>query len=364
MSITAYTGLPGSGKSFTVVKNVILPALKEGRTVWTNIPLHDELVEQECGRTAVSFDVKDIIENPGWFSDVLPKGATLVIDECWRLWPSGLKANNAQESHKSFLAEHRHMVGDDGRSTEIVLVTQDVAQLAAFVRQLIEKTFRTKKLDAVGQSKRFRLDIFEGAVTGANPPLDKRVREIYGEYSPDVYKFYKSHTKSETGAAGNEEKADGRANILKGGTMKAILIAPFVLLPLVILGGIKTYKNFNPEKGSKVTTEASSISSGDVAAEPAPRRSREKGFLDDKVVEIVWNVKNSESIDYRFRVTQNDNRTTLGLNELFVLGYEVRPINECLAVITGHGLAVYAMCARHDEPKGFIASAVDGATGS
>ncbi|EEQ1743507.1 zonular occludens toxin, partial [Escherichia coli] len=37
MSIFAYVGVPGSGKSYEVVSNVIVPAICEGRRVVTNI---------------------------------------------------------------------------------------------------------------------------------------------------------------------------------------------------------------------------------------------------------------------------------------------------------------------------------------
>ncbi|MCU7813401.1 MAG: hypothetical protein KZQ77_19520, partial [Candidatus Thiodiazotropha sp. (ex Notomyrtea botanica)] len=42
MAIVTYVGLPGSGKSYSVVEHVILPALKNNRTVCTNIPLNKE----------------------------------------------------------------------------------------------------------------------------------------------------------------------------------------------------------------------------------------------------------------------------------------------------------------------------------
>ena len=38
MSIVGYSGLPGSGKSYGVVENVVIPALEAGRHIITNIP--------------------------------------------------------------------------------------------------------------------------------------------------------------------------------------------------------------------------------------------------------------------------------------------------------------------------------------
>ena len=37
MAISAYVGVPGSGKSYEVVKSVILPAIATGRRVVSNV---------------------------------------------------------------------------------------------------------------------------------------------------------------------------------------------------------------------------------------------------------------------------------------------------------------------------------------
>jgi zona occludens toxin len=227
MSITAYTGLPGHGKTYGVVENVILPALKKGLTVYSNIPMREDLLTRFPGEY-VHFDIEHATEEQGYLSS-MDGGAVIVLDECWRLWPSGLKANNAPELHKSFLAEHRHKVGKNGASQQIVLVTQDLAQLAAFVRQLVEKTFRVRKLDEVGMEKAFRLDIYSGAATGQNPPGEP-IRRIPGKYREEVYQYYYSHTQSETGEAGDESKIDDRANLLKSGLIKIGLPASIAVV--------------------------------------------------------------------------------------------------------------------------------------
>ncbi len=359
MTISIYSGLPGSGKSYTVVSNVIIPALKEKRKIYTNIPLDLDSIKSEYGQDVFQFETRDIIDNPRWFDEVLPAGALIVLDEAWRLWPSGLKANRVEESHKAFLAEHRHRVGADNRSTEIVLVSQDAAQLAAFVRQLIEKTYRAKKLDVVGQAKKYRLDIYEGAVTGANPPLDKRVREIYGEYKPEIYRLYKSHTQSQTGEAGNEERADNRANVLKGGTFKAILVAIVVLPVLVFFGARQTYKNYHPEE-TKI--EAAQNSDLQLQQQPVEPRKPKNKFFDGKNVRIVYNNTSAQTVDYRVEVKGDGQRVVLGLNDLALLGVEVSPINECLIKLIGDGFVLFVMCTDY-EYRSTFARVGDGITG-
>ena len=188
MAITAFVGLQGSGKSYSAVSEVILPALKDGRKIFTNIPLVIDQLPPGASELAVQFDMQDLIDNPNWFDDKFEPGAIILIDELWRLWPSGLKANNALEQHKEFLSMHRHKVGSNGRSSEIYLLTQDLSQIANFARVLVDKTYRTTKLDVIGKPNSYRVDIFQGPVTGPSPPIAKRLREIYGKYKPEVIK--------------------------------------------------------------------------------------------------------------------------------------------------------------------------------
>ena len=112
MAISAYVGMPGHGKSYGVVENVIIPALKANRNVFSNIPMHDEYCIENYGSKTTYFEMQDVIDNPNWFTEVFVSGSIIVLDELWRLWAAGVKANNVLEQHKSFLAEHRHMVGE------------------------------------------------------------------------------------------------------------------------------------------------------------------------------------------------------------------------------------------------------------
>ncbi|WP_423824063.1 zonular occludens toxin domain-containing protein [Salinisphaera sp. SPP-AMP-43] len=219
MAITAYTGRPGAGKSYGVVANVVLPALENGRRVWTNIPLKLDVIRESYPNADVTvFETRELEENPAYAIDVIPKGSIVIIDEAWRLWPAGMKPAQVPNAYKTFLAEHRHRVGDNGESMEIVIVTQDLSQIATFARDLTDKTFIAEKLDTVGASKRFKLVVCQGAVKGDSPPSKRYIRTIQGKYKSEVYRYYQSHTlaDSSSGEAGLEVAADGRANILKG----------------------------------------------------------------------------------------------------------------------------------------------------
>lgn len=217
MSILAYVGLPGSGKSYDVVANQIMPALQDGRRVVTNIPLNRDAIREVTPKgEIVDLPMDAIIGEPHKIDDYATPGCLLVIDEVWRLWPAGEKTNNIPQAYKSLLAEHRHRVDVEGRSMQIVFATQDLSQVAAFARQLVEQTFHHTKLSDLGASGSYRIDVFHGAVTGAVPPVQNRLREMYGKYKPSIFKLYQSHTMSKSSESGAyEASVDGRGQIWK-----------------------------------------------------------------------------------------------------------------------------------------------------
>ncbi len=222
MAIDAYVGKPGHGKSYGVVEHVIIPSLKQGRHVVTNIPLNLDALLMDFGGTAEQL--------PGdWFeredlADLVPPGAALVLDDLWRRWPKGQKANIAPLKDKALLAEHRHRVDAKGRSMRVVMVTQDLDQLAAWACTLIETTYRMVKL-----SKRvYRVDVYRGAAKGERPPKTMRTRQTAGRFKPAIYPYYQSATHSETGEVGDESSADGRGSFLRSwGFWSLVIFASF-----------------------------------------------------------------------------------------------------------------------------------------
>lgn len=209
MAIDAYVGKPGHGKSYGVVEHVVIPSMKQGRHIVTNIPLNiDELVRDFGGSASQLpenwFDIQDL-------SDLVPNGSVLILDEVWRRWPKGQKANQANISDKALLAEHRHRVDESGNSMRVVLVTQDLSQIAAWACTLIETTYRVKKFSR----KVFRVDVFDGYVTGDSPPKSKLVRQTGGKFNKKVFEYYSSATQSKSGGVGDETTADGRSSVVR-----------------------------------------------------------------------------------------------------------------------------------------------------
>lgn len=367
MTITAYTGLPGHGKSYGVVENVIAPALKELRQVFTNIPMNEEICLSRYGMAVTQFDIKDIIENSAWWSEVFVPGSLIVIDEIWQLWPAGTNARNVRDQDKSFLAEHRHLVGENGLATEIVFVTQDLSQIANFARSLIETTFRVTKLTNLGLKNHYRVDVYYGAVTGASPPISKRVSEIQGKFKKEVYALYKSHTKSMTGSAGNENRVDGRFNVLKGLNFRLGIAAGVVALCFAAYLIPKTLKAYNYDSTTVKATDNPDLSAtptGELPSTPIISSSRKQHikFLSEADdIYISYNNGRFPKIQYRFTVNQGGNFTHLTSANLLTLDYTVDPVNECMVKVSGPDYNGVVLCKREDS-QGFIEEMLGGSS--
>ncbi len=246
MAIDAYVGLPGHGKSYGVVEHVIIPSLKQGRHVVTNIPLNADALLMDFGGTIQQlpvdwFELKDL-------SEYATNGCVLVLDELWRRWPSGMLTNQASTEDKALLAEHRHRVDKENRSMRIVLVTQDLSQIANWVRVLVESTYRVSK-----KSKKFYVvSIYNGAVTGVRPPKSALLRQATGRFKKEVYVYYSSATQSQTGNVGDESKADSRSSILKSWGLWALIITSLIG-GIVGVMGIKSF--FTPKTIESVEPE-------------------------------------------------------------------------------------------------------------
>ena len=366
MSITAYTGLPGHGKSYGVTENVIIPALESKRLVYTNIPINNDVALERYHMSVIHFDINDIIDNEHWWTQEFEKGSLIIIDECWRLWPSGLKANNARDSDKEFLAEHRHMVGSDGRSTEIVFVTQDLQQIASFARILVESTFRVTKLSKIGADKTYRVDVYSGAVGGPNPPISKREREIPGRFKKSVYQLYKSHTKSTVGA-GNESRVDRRFNILGSLALKLGIVF-IIVMCVVIFYGSRSLGDYYGSDSSSQAAQALPSSPAPVApSSPVISQPVYKFLSLAQSIHVTgfFQTKQGSSFDrqYFFEVSFDDASTHLTGSELVRLSYELEFINDCLVFVNGPDYDGFATCPEREEPQSFFDGLTNGESG-
>ena len=269
MAVTMYTGLPGSGKSYEAVSRVIVPALRKGRKVMTNLPLNIEALKEgdipvdklklvsterlakanrgyglgvmlkwegglggglDAGENdrvywegrarrkgaegiptaeELGTELDTQMEQYPYDGEVFGEGGVIVLDEIDRMWPSGQVMGESHEAavNRVFFAEHRHSVGEDGVSREIVLITQDPANVARWVRSFVQSMVDHSSMKGVGIKAGYtvryvneimpRDRVHMAAVRTESRTLDKR-------YFP----LYQSATASATGEVGKEGTTD------------------------------------------------------------------------------------------------------------------------------------------------------------
>ncbi|EMW3202749.1 zonular occludens toxin [Escherichia coli] len=232
MSIFAYVGVPGSGKSYEVVSNVIVPAVCEGRRVVTNIYgiNHDEIIKyaekKKLLKDGISPGEIIFVENERIIApDFWPvhenqeralckPGDLIVVDECHRFFEND---KSLSRDAKIFAAEHRHYADPEtGRTCDFILVNQSVTNFPRFFRDRIEKTFRMRKLKQLGLSRSYCVDVYDGAKLTKSTFLSSYVCK----YSKDVFRLYSSHHVKNA----QESTVDSRGVIFKKRTIIFALV--------------------------------------------------------------------------------------------------------------------------------------------
>ncbi|AKU20992.1 zonular occludens toxin domain-containing protein [Massilia sp. NR 4-1] len=238
MAINAYTGVMGSGKSYEVVSEVVLPAILSGRDVVTNIAgineakIHDYLHElhgierDKLGHVRhVSND--DVIA-PGFFPDEedpdrpsMVKGGDLVaIDEAWRFWATGEKIS---KEHMQFFRMHRHYVHPISKvSCDVAMMVQSITDMNRSIRAVVELTCVMTKLKRIGMNKSYRVDMYEGGKTQRATKFETYVKR----YDKRIFPLYQSYT----GGTGTEKAIDSRQNVLKNPRLWLVAVGMLLLL--------------------------------------------------------------------------------------------------------------------------------------
>lgn len=234
MAISAYVGIPGSGKSYEVVLSVILENYIKGRRIVTNIEgISDDKVRDYCltKKGAKEEDLGSLVKvsdedcqrddffpYKGSFGSTVCKAGDLIcIDEVWRIFPT----NEIKENHRSFIAEHRHFTDEiTGVCCDLVVINQSVSGIPRFIKDRIETTFVMSRLVALGFKKRYRVNVYVGVKCNKQG----LVAQYQNKFNDEIFKLYKSFD----GVNGKQTVIDDRQNFFKSGTFRLMMI--FIIL--------------------------------------------------------------------------------------------------------------------------------------
>lgn len=234
MAISAYVGIPGSGKSYEVVLSVILENYIKGRRIVTNIEgISDDKVRDYCltKKNAKEEDLGSLVKvtdedcqrddffpyKGSYGSTICKAGDLICIDEVWRIFPT----NEIKENHRSFIAEHRHFTDEiTGVCCDLVVINQSVSGIPRFIKDRIETTFVMSRLVALGFKKRYRVNVYVGVKCNKQG----LVAQYQNKFNDEIFKLYKSFD----GVNGKQTVIDDRQNFFKSGTFRLMMI--FIIL--------------------------------------------------------------------------------------------------------------------------------------
>ncbi|MEX0447816.1 zonular occludens toxin family protein [Xenorhabdus sp. SGI246] len=258
MAISAYVGLPGSGKSYEVIANVIIPAYINGRRIVTNIyGISGEKIKAYCinKNKADAEKLGEIIfvENEKIKDDLFfpfktetgisdnsfcRAGDLICIDEAWRIWEN----DKIAVTHRSFIAEHRHFANEQGITCDLVVINQSVVNLPRFIKDRIETTYRMTKLVALGLRRRYRVDVFSGIKLFRN----NLTTSYQCRYDSAIFPLYQSYE----GGNGQEQIVDKRQSVFSQGKFWFIVIGLIFLMVLSLIFLIQFF-NGQPQPAEK-----------------------------------------------------------------------------------------------------------------
>lgn len=243
-------GVPGSGKSYDALKSHIIPALKQGRTVYVRLngaeedskrnalatylgmsrERLDELYIHVPTNDVASFFVADQVEGE-WMPSEKFQNALVVIDEAHQFYKGGTREPLPQEVEE-FFAMARH------RGIDVLLLSQFYKRIHTALRYRIERKTTFQKLSALGKVGESRY-IATSWQTVAPDKYEKLGSETLS-YDPALFPCYRGVTAADVQTA---VYSGGRVSVFKQIWKYAIFMLPLSALAVYYLIGFFTGHN-------------------------------------------------------------------------------------------------------------------------
>jgi zona occludens toxin len=230
MSIYLFEGLQGSGKSFHIVKDIIVPAFHKGRPVYSNIKLNPELIEMGEGLVCQISPLLHEID--GDFIRSLPEqnteekgrpldGSIIVIDEIQDYFAS--TEAMWSKSMLGFLAKHRH------QHMDIIIGTQDKWNINKVFRNMVKYHWHFDKLDRFGRKNTYRIDYFQ-------KNDEEPYKKTFENFDKKYFDYYESYDPKSVAKGNIEEPIGEKDNSLyytAGMIVVSLLVCAYILSRVV-----------------------------------------------------------------------------------------------------------------------------------
>lgn len=237
-----HEGLPGSGKSYAAIQDHLLPAVKNGQKVFTNIKgINHEAIAKYC---EIDLDqAQHLVKQIAWedtpkISQLVENDSLVIIDELQDFW--GARSKSITPEQTEFVTQHRQ------RGIELVACGQVLADCHHIWKRRVERKIVFTNQEAVG-----RPDSYLWTSFNAPTPEDfQKIASGTDKYKPEVYACYKSHVDNVTRTS---KTRDDRFNPLKALTGNKYLW----LYALVLFGGLYLlFSFFDKDQAAERTKNA------------------------------------------------------------------------------------------------------------
>lgn len=301
MAVHVIAGVMGSGKSYEAVKEKILPAVKSGQRVVTNIHgLNHQLIAEHLklsladvqARLIVVSDADILVKSsnkdgaPLVLNDaVLPAdendnstliqpGDLVVLDEVWQVFPKGVSLS---PRIMTFFRMHRHWVSaETNLTTDIVLCIQSIRDLHADIRSVVEVRFQCRKMKIIGRPDKYQVWLYEGDSRTASHHYDRK-------YEAHIFPLYKSHAKG-----GAVESFDVRQSGFNRPLFKLVMPLAAVAVVLGTVISVLAYRKMTGTPAAAPATATAPAADSDlkpgskpIVQNPAPAASAPVGLSSD-----------------------------------------------------------------------------------
>lgn len=203
-----YEGLPRAGKSYSCIKDYLIPQLQKKRHVYAYIAgLNFERIAEASGlmlsdvedflHVLTEEDVKNI-----WKDETVATGSFVILDELQNFWPKN-RAPLSPEMTK-FVAEHGH------RTLDILCMGQVLTDCHATWANRMAQKIVFEKREVVGKPNEFKATIFKPILQRDRLKWQKLRTLPPEKYDEKYFGCYASHTAD---ATDKETFIDERANV-------------------------------------------------------------------------------------------------------------------------------------------------------
>lgn len=346
--INLLIGPPGGGKSYEATVFHVLPALRDGRKVITNLPLIVEMFARLDPNYPALIELKKV-SNDGvsrpfshisdygdiWRHPVTGTGPLYIIDEAHEVLPKDkLGRKGIDPVIGEWFATHRHEFAD------VLIITQHYGRVTSEVIDRLQLVYRVKKMTAFGKPDKYIRKVLDG-LRGDTVDMSER------EYEKHYFSLYTSHTRSTVKGieSGASDVTPRYKKFIRYG-----LIMTACALGMAACQGVKQFNKpaykpkvisskqeqggtRAPSRGVPVIAAASSPQPIDIPASSVESVEPVKTPFDGMGVHVSGYIESpgGKRKLYLFTLSQNGQGvSSLTMAQIERSGYTVTPISECV----------------------------------